>query len=211
MPDDRRAHARGGNRRDRHAGARGQATEALPVVVGDWTLFFHPLFLDQLERLTAAAEAETERVTEQAAKGGQPSLASERLGPNVKLLAAVQDLMLVTIPEKPTRKEYRQGGTLGDSRKHWFRAKFGGGRFRLFFRFRADVSVLVFAWMNDEHTLRTYGSSTDAYRTFARMLGQGHPPDDWDALLLACQDRSAIGRGSAAVAKHRAKKSSRSD
>ena len=25
---------------------------------------------------------------------------------------------------------------------------------------------------------------TDAYQVFARMLQSGHPPDDWDALIV---------------------------
>ena len=39
------------------------------------------------------------------------------------------------IPSDPTRDIYRQGGTLGEEYKHWFRAKFLQ-RFRLFFRYR---------------------------------------------------------------------------
>ena len=30
---------------------------------------------------------------------------------------------------------------------------------------------------------RAYGSSTDAYRVFCRMIKSGHPPDDWKTLL----------------------------
>lgn len=36
--------------------------------------------------------------------------------------------MFVTIPVDPARPEYRQGNTLGDDYKHWFRAKCGGQR-----------------------------------------------------------------------------------
>ena len=91
--------------------------------------------------------------------------------------------MIEVIPVDPTRPEFRQGGTLGSSRKHWFRAKFGGGRFRLFFRYSSSAKIIIFAWVNDRDTLRTYGSKTDAYAVFKGMLDHGNPPEDWDALL----------------------------
>jgi toxin YhaV len=62
--------------------------------------------------------------------------------------------MFVTIPTDPTQPEYRQGNTLGDDYKHWFRAKFGGQRFRLFFRFDTKAKVIIYAWVNDEDTKR---------------------------------------------------------
>jgi toxin YhaV len=78
--------------------------------------------------------------------------------------------------------EYRQGGTLGAEYKHWFRAKFFQ-QYRLFFRYHLASRVIVFAWVNDDSTLRAYDSKTDAYQVFGRMLRRGKPPDDWDALL----------------------------
>jgi len=142
--------------------------------VNGWQLFAHPLFLDQIEKLAAAVEK---------AQAKDPR--SWRKSANAKLLAAIRQLAFETIPQDPTRPEYRQGGTLGDSRKHWFRAKFGGGRFRLFFRFNSSAKVLVFAWVNDENTLRTYGAKSDAYAVFRKMLDGGNPPDDWAALMAA--------------------------
>ncbi|MGG7599706.1 type II toxin-antitoxin system YhaV family toxin [Pseudomonas sp. WC1] len=41
----------------------------------------------------------------------------------------------------------------------------------------------MLAWVNDDDSKRAYESSDDAYRVFLRMLGNGHPPDDWDQLL----------------------------
>lgn len=102
--------------------------------------------------------------------------------------------MFEDVPQDPSREIYRHGGTLGRSRKHWFRAKFGNGRYRLFFRYRLTDRVLVFAWVNDEKSLRTYGSSTDAYVVFARMLDDDNPPDDWDALLKECSSKETIKR-----------------
>jgi toxin YhaV len=145
--------------------------------VNGWQLFAHPLFLDQIEKLASAVE-----------KAREKDPRSWRKSANAKLLAAIRQLVLETIPQDPTRPEYRQGGTLGDARKHWFRAKFGGGRFRLFFRYSSSAKVIVFAWVNDENTLRTYGSKSDAYAVFRKMLDGGNPPDDWAALIAAASD-----------------------
>lgn len=144
------------------------------MVVNGWTIYAHPLLLNQLEKLTTAVEK---------AKAKDPQGWTRTA--NAKLLAAVRSLMFETIPGDPTRPEYRQGDTLGATRKHWFRAKFGNGRFRLFFRYDSRSQVLIFAWVNDATTLRTYGSRTDAYAVFKGMLDKGNPPDDWTALLEA--------------------------
>jgi toxin YhaV len=138
--------------------------------VEGWELFAHPLLLDQVERLMRAVEKE--RTKEPRAFQNSASF---------KVLAAVRQLMLETIPADPTRPEYRQGSTLGEERKHWFRARFGGQRFRLFFRFDSRARVIIYAWVNDTETLRTYGSKTDAYAVFRKMLEKGNPPDDQNA------------------------------
>lgn len=145
-----------------------------------WQLYAHPLLLDQLERLIAAVEKARAKDPRDYAKTA-----------SAKVLASLNHLMFDSIPQDPARPEYRQGATLGDSRKHWFRARFGGQRFRLFFRYRADARVIVYAWVNDQDTLRTYGSKTDAYAVFRSMLDGGDPPDDWDALLKAAQGAEA--------------------
>ena len=137
-------------------------------------MFAHPLFLAQLEKLTVAVE-----------KLQQSDPVGYQKTANAKLLAALRQLVFETIPSNPTRADYRQGGTLGSDRKHWFRAKFGNGRFRLFFRFDSKAKIIIFAWVNDETTLRTYGSKTDAYAVFRKMLDEGNPPDSWPALLDA--------------------------
>jgi toxin YhaV len=149
------------------------------LAVNGWQLFAHPLFLEQLEKLTTAVE----RAQTKDPRGWRKSA-------NAKLLAALRQLLFETIPQDPTRSGYRQGGTLGDDRKHWFRAKFGGGRFRLFFRYSTSAKVIVFAWVNDETTLRAYGSKSDAYALFRKMLDKGNPPDTWDALLAAASETS---------------------
>lgn len=53
--------------------------------------------------------------------------------------------------------------------------------------------VIVYAWVNDEQTLRSSGSKSDPYAVFEKMLGRGNPPDDWNALVLASkQDWSKL-------------------
>jgi toxin YhaV len=103
---------------------------------------------------------------------------------NVKLFNALSTLMLDAVPSDPNRDEYRQGNTMGPEFRHWRRAKIGR-RFRLFFRFDSTAKIIIFAWVNDENTLRQSGSRTDPYSVFQKMLKQGHPPDDWAALRTA--------------------------
>lgn len=143
----------------------------VPLVIHGWTIFAHPLFLAQIEALAQQVEAFKEKDP----AGYVKKNASKRL-------AAITKLAFDAIPQDPTRPEYRQGNTLGDDHKHWFRAKFFQ-QYRLFFRYHAQAKVIVFAWVNDEATKRAYQSSDDAYRVFRKMLENGHPPDDWNQLL----------------------------
>jgi toxin YhaV len=153
------------------------------LTIDVWTILAHPLFLDQLEKLIIAVEA---------LKAKKPD---EYQGTaSTKLLAALNKLVFQTIPADPTATVYRQGSTLGEEHKHWFRAKFGNGRFRLFFRYDSTAKIIIFAWVNDEKSLRTYGAKTDAYRIFKGMLEDGNPPDDWAALCKAASDHAAVDR-----------------
>jgi toxin YhaV len=174
---------RGGSRDAKSAPETTDSGADRLFAAGAWTLRFHPLLLEQIERVVSAAEREAA-----ARAPGGPE------GPNTKLAAAMRRLMFEEVPEDPSRSKYRQGGTLGAEFKHWLRAKFGNGRFRLFFRYRKDAGLIVYAWVNDETTLRTYGSSTDAYAVFRRMLGGNNPPDDWDDLVRAASAPDAMRR-----------------
>ena len=136
-----------------------------------WTLLFYKEFSRQLAKLDDAAE--------RARRKNPQGFASNA---NVKLLRAVDRAMSEVIPQDPSRAEYRQGNTLGRGYRHWRRARIGR-RFRLFFRYDAKAKVIVYAWMNDERTLRSAGSRTDPYTVFAGMLAQGNPPDDWASLI----------------------------
>lgn len=103
---------------------------AAPLAVNGWTLFAHPLFLDQVAALVARVEALRAR---------DPIGYTRKDA--TKRLAAIATLSFEWIPQDPTRPEYRQGSTLGDDRKHWFRAKFFQ-QYRLFFRYTKQAGSL---------------------------------------------------------------------
>ncbi len=147
------------------------ADPSAPLIIHGWTIYAHPLFLAQVEALARQVES----LKQKDPAGYVRKNASKRL-------AAILKLAFDVIPHDPTRPEYRQGGTLGENRKHWFRAKFFQ-QYRLFFRYHAASQVIVFAWVNDEDSQRAYQSGDDAYRVFRKMLERGHPPDDWNRLL----------------------------
>jgi toxin YhaV len=43
--------------------------------------------------------------------------------------------------------------------------------------------VIVYVWVNDAESLRAYGSKTDAYALFQKMLASGYPPGSFEELL----------------------------
>ncbi|MCI0600812.1 MAG: type II toxin-antitoxin system YhaV family toxin, partial [Beijerinckiaceae bacterium] len=84
-----------------------------PLEINGWAIYAHPLFLDQIEALAAEVEKARQR---------DPAGYKEKRA--AKLLAAILKVALEDIPSDPARAVYRQGDTLGDDYKHWFRAKF---------------------------------------------------------------------------------------
>jgi toxin YhaV len=145
-----------------------------------WTIYAHPLFLDQLEAMIAAVE--------KARKKDPTGYKKQRAA---KLLAAVLKVAFEDIPGDPAREIYRQGRTLGDEYKHWFRAKFLQ-QFRLFFRYQqsADVKIISLTWVNDDLTLR----ANDAYAVFRKMLDRRNPPDTWKELVRSASSDEAKRR-----------------
>ena len=138
-----------------------------------WTLLFHEGVIDQLRKLWAAVQRAEHKAPQ--AFGSNA---------NVKLFRALSQLIMEVVPSDPSRDEFRQGNTMGPAYRHWRRAKIGQ-RFRLFFRYDSKAKIIVFAWVNDEQTLRSSGSKSDPYAVFGKMLGRGSPPDDWAALVAA--------------------------
>ncbi|WP_342149176.1 type II toxin-antitoxin system YhaV family toxin [Methylorubrum sp. SB2] len=137
-----------------------------------WRLFRATAFRASLDPLTA----EVERLAAADPEG-------YRAHPKAKLLARIRDLIFEEIPRDPNAPTYALGNTLGPAHRHWRRAKFLQ-RFRLFFRFDSASRIIVYAWVNDENTLRKAGGRSDPYAVFARRLDAGDPPDHWDDLLV---------------------------
>lgn len=150
----------------------------MPLTAGGWTLLFHGMMIDQIRSLSEACAR---------ARASDPD--GFRTNANVRVLAAVARLVLEVIPADPGKPDYRIGNAMGEAYRHWSRAKFGQ-RFRLFFRYDSRARIIVFAWVNDETTLRARGSRTDPYAVFRAMLGRGTPPDDWPHLLKAAEELS---------------------
>jgi toxin YhaV len=149
-------------------------------MISGWTIFAHPVFLNQVNILLKEVES---------LKQKDPSTYQHKNA--TKRLAAIYKLAFNIIPSNPSLAIYRQGNTLGSERKHWLRAKFFQ-QYRLFFRYHEASKLIVYAWVNDEGTKRAYESKDDAYRVFSAMLKQGRPPDNWDALL---QESHAYSKG----------------
>lgn len=160
------------------------------MIANGWTVYYHPLFLDRMAQLIAGVARDKQKHPADYAKKS-----------NAKLLNAIQTITLDRIPQDPTDKRYRLGATLGDGPKHWFRDKFGNGRFRLFFRYDSTAKIIVYVWVNDETTLRTYGSKSNAYAVFASMLADSNPPESWDKLLDACKGPEIVERAAAFLKK----------
>jgi toxin YhaV len=142
-----------------------------PSVEPHWRLFAHPAFRETFDALVG----EVKRLREADAEGYKEHL-------KTKLLKRIVDLIEVEIPRDPGASEYSLGNTLGPTHRHWRRAKFLG-RFRLFFRYSSQANVIIYAWMNDENTLRQAGGRNDPYSVFGGLLRKGRPPDGWDALV----------------------------
>lgn len=153
-------------------------TRPKPLVINGWNIFGHPLFLAQVETLI-----------EQVKSLRQTDSINYKTKNVTKRLAAILKIAFEIIPQDPTLPEYRQGITLGDANKHWFRVKFFQ-QYRLFFRYHLESKVIVYAWVNDESTKRAYNSKTDAYRTFKKMLNSGHPPNNWEQLIKEAKNET---------------------
>ncbi|MCK0744893.1 type II toxin-antitoxin system YhaV family toxin [Chromohalobacter nigrandesensis] len=144
-----------------------------PLKINGWTIYAHPLFLEQVDALT-------DKVKRLQAKDP----AGYQSKPATKRLAAIVKLALNDIPQDPSGPQYRQGNTLGTTHTHWQRAKFYP-QYQLSFRYDLASKILIYAWVNDESTQRAYDSKHDAYAVFRKMLKNGNPPDSWGDLWQA--------------------------
>jgi toxin YhaV len=148
-------------------------------------------FVQRLQSLTMGVEVDLDALAQQVSFLKETDPVGYVKKDTTKRLAAITKLAFDVIPQDPIRPEYRQGNTLGEEHKHWFRAKFLQ-QYRLFFRYHAPSKMIVLTWVNDEEAKRAYDSSEDAYRVFRKILESGHPPDDWSELLAAAKDHSLL-------------------
>jgi len=149
-----------------------------------WKLYLHPAFREPFDRLTD----EVERL-----RSADP--AGYRRHPRAKLLRRILALVLDEIPSDPAAASFRLGKALGTEHRHWRRARFLG-RFRLFFRYSSAHKTIIFAWLNDESSLRQAGGRSDPYVVFKGRLARGEPPDDWDDLMRTAGAKAEPTRGS---------------
>lgn len=136
-----------------------------------WLLLSHPDFDDQYSTLL--------REVQKIKKRDGAAFTKHK---TVKLFKALHTLAFDVIPQDPASPAYLQGNTLGPDFRAWRRAKVSQ-QHRLFFRFDSKAKIIIYVWVNDESTLRSYGKKSDAYRTFEKKLNSGHPPTDWLDLL----------------------------
>jgi toxin YhaV len=77
------------------------------VVVNGWTIYTHPLFDEQYQKLKR-------KVLQDKQKDSVGFIKKN----NTKRFVAIKKLVYEIIPQDPTLSEYRQGSTLGDHHKH---------------------------------------------------------------------------------------------
>ena len=139
----------------------------------EWQLYAFAPFAARL----IALKAEVEGLRDRDPKG-------YRHHPAAILLASVHKAITEVVPSDPDRRDFRVGHSLGASNAHWRRVKRGlPARYRLFYRFSTrPAPMIVYAWLNDESTLRKAGAKTDVYAVFQKMLARGEVPADIEDL-----------------------------
>jgi len=152
------------------------------MVVNGRRLFVYPLFEWQLKKLADRVQ----KLASQDPRGYESHRA-------VKLLATINHYIREAIPCDANSPEYRPGNTLGADNRHWFRAKVHG-RYRLFYRFSSSDKVIIYAWINDEKSLRKAGAKTDPYKVFRAMLESAQPPITFAELLKKSTELGARGK-----------------
>jgi len=137
----------------------------------DWFLLGHYEFLTQLEKYREANRKVKQKI-------GADSIHTKQ----AQRLKALTLAVWTKIPSNPSNPEFRLGNALGKEHTHWFRDKFLQ-QYRVFFRYSTKSEIIAYGWVNDEESLRAYGSKTDAYLVFKTMLESGRIPNDWDELI----------------------------
>ena len=137
----------------------------------DWFLLGHHEFLTQLEKYREANREVKQKI-------GADSIHTKQ----AQRLKALTLAVWTKIPTNPSNPELRLGNALGKEHTHWFRDKFLQ-QYRVFFRYSTRSKIIAYGWVNDDETLRAYGSKTDAYLVFKKMLESDKVPNNWDELV----------------------------
>ena len=137
----------------------------------DWFLLGHHEFLTQLEKYREANREVKQKI-------GADSIHTKQ----AQRLKALTLAVWSKIPSNPSNPELRLGNALGKEHTHWFRDKFLQ-QYRVSFRYSTRSKIIAYGWVNDDETLRAYGSKTDAYLVFKKMLESGKVPNNWDELV----------------------------
>jgi len=145
------------------------------VQVNGWLLYAHPLFAERLDALTQEVE-----------ELAQKDPANFHHHAAAKLLFKVQKCIFERVPGDPNADVYQLGNTLGKTNRNWRRVKHDlPPRYRLFYQFRSAIpQTIIYAWLNDDATLRKAGAKTDAYAVFLRMLQSGKMPSSFAELEM---------------------------
>jgi toxin YhaV len=153
------------------------------MIVNGWQLYYYRAFATTLNELEESVAKLAER---------DPS--GYKSHPATRLLASIYHAITQAVPADPDHPSFRLGKTLGSEFTNWRRVKHSlPDRYRLFFRFASKpVKIIVYAWINDEDTLRKAGAKTDVYAAFRRMLERGEVPSSIEDLLQS----SSAPRGS---------------
>jgi toxin YhaV len=153
-------------------------TDSEVRIQNGWSLYGHPFFIARLTALIDEVEALAEANPE-----------GFHRHPHYTLLECVQHQVETVVPRNPGDAVFSLGNTLGKDHRHWRRAKKAlPQRYRLFFQYRSTApQTIIYAWLNDEMTLRKAGAKTDVYTVFRHMLSSGKIPDTYSVLLQAAQ------------------------
>jgi toxin YhaV len=100
-------------------------------------LLFHDQVLERLSRLHSAALR---------AERHDPAGFDDRAA--ALLFGELSQILLKSVPADPSRSDYRQGGALGTTHRHWRQANVGR-RPGVFFRFDSRSRVIVYGWICD--------------------------------------------------------------
>lgn len=114
--------------------------------------------------------------------------------PDTRFFKGVRTAMDTALAAPPTPRYQLSVKTLRTCDSRWRRIKQQGlpHRYRLFFQFSSAELKVIFAWLNDERSLRRDGERNDVYAVFARLLKSGKIPGEFLTLLQqsTCADPS---------------------